>query len=99
MQVFLIVNIGMVGKAPEISLEVRKLAVGLHQYGHRLCETSQLLQLPYTCMTVSNIIKRVLQRGSVENKARIGRPKVVTDRDCCKIERLVKVNQRFFYEI
>ena len=42
-------------------IEVRKLAVDLHQYGHRLCETSQLLQLPDTCMTVSNIIKRVLQ--------------------------------------
>ena len=35
---FLFVNIGMVGKGPEISLEVRKLAVDLHQNRHRVCE-------------------------------------------------------------
>ena len=43
-------------KGPEISPEVRKLAVDLHQNGHRLCEISKLLQLSY--MTVSNIVKR-----------------------------------------
>ena len=45
-------------------------------------------------MTVSNIVKRFLQSGSVENKARSGRSKVVTDRDYHKLERLVKVNGR-----
>ena len=45
-------------------------------------------------MTVSNIVKRFLQKGSVENKARSGRPKVVTDRDYGKLKRLVKVNPR-----
>ena len=79
-------------KGPEISLEVRKLAVDLHQNGHRLCKISKLLQLSY--MTVSNIVKRFLQSGSVENKAKSGRPKVVTDRDYHKLERLVKVNRR-----
>ena len=85
------VNIDMGRKGPEISPEVRKLAVDLHQNGHRLCEISKLLQLSY--MTVSNIIKRFVQTGSVENKARSGRPKVVTDRDYRKLERLVKVNR------
>ena len=79
-------------KGPKISPEVRKLAVDLHQNGHRLCENSKLLQLSY--MTVSNIVKRFLQSGSLENKARSGRPKVVTDRDNRKLERLVKVNCR-----
>ena len=68
------------------------LAVDLHQNGHRLCEISKLLQLSY--MTVSNIVKRFSQSGSVENKARSGRPKVLTDRDYRKIGRLVKVNRR-----
>ena len=45
-------------------------------------------------MTVSNIVKRFLQSGSVENKARSCRPKVVTDRDYHKLERLLKVNRR-----
>ena len=79
-------------KGPEISPEVRNLAVDLHQNGHRLCEISKMLHLPY--MTVSNIFKRFLQSGSVENKARSGRPKIVTDRDYRKLERLVKVNRR-----
>ena len=35
-----------------------------------------------------------MQSGSVENKARSGRPKLVTDRDYRKLERLVKVNHR-----
>lgn len=79
-------------KGPEISPEVRKLAVDLHQNGHRLCEIGRLLQLPY--MTASNIVKRFLNSGSVENKARSGRPKIVTGRDYRKLERLVKVNRR-----
>ena len=64
----------------------------LNQNRHRLCDISKLLQLPY--MTVSNIVKRFLQSASVENKARSGRPRVVTDRDYRKLERLVKINRR-----
>ena len=45
-------------------------------------------------MTVSNIVKRFFQKGSVENKARSGRPTVGTDRDYGKLKRLVKVNPR-----
>ena len=78
-------------KGPEISPEVRKLAVDLHQNGHRLCEISKLLQLSY--MTVSNIVKRFLQSGYVESKARSGRPTVMTDRDYRKLERLVIVKR------
>ena len=43
----LLVNIHMGRKGPEISAEVGKLALDLHQNGHRLCEISKLLQLPY----------------------------------------------------
>ena len=45
-------------------------------------------------MAVSNIVKRFLQSGSMESKARSGRPKVVTDLEYRKLERLVKVNRR-----
>ena len=85
------VNIDMGRKGPEISHEVRKLAVDLHQNEHRLCEISRL-QLPY--MTVSNIAKIVLQCGSVENKARREWQVKSCDRDYGKLERLVKVNRR-----
>ena len=79
-------------KGPEISAEVRNLAVDLHQNGHRLFKISKLLQLSY--LTVSNIVKRFLQSGSGENKSISGRPKVVTDRDYQKLEKLVNVNRR-----
>ena len=46
-------------------------------------------------MTVTNTVKRFLQSGSVENKARSGRLKVVTDRYYRKLEGLVKVNRRY----
>ena len=60
--------------------------------GTDFVEISKLLHLSY--MTVSNIVKRILQSGSVENKARSGRPKVVTDRDYRKLERIVKGKRR-----
>ena len=47
-------------KGPEISPEVRKLAVDQRQNGHRLCEISELLQLSY--MTVSNIVKKIFAK-------------------------------------
>lgn len=39
-------------KGREISLEVRKLTVDLHQSGHRLCEKNKLLNISY--MTIAN---------------------------------------------
>ena len=64
-------------KCPEISPEVRKLAVDLHQNGHRLCDISKFSQLSY--VTVCNIVKRFLQSGSVENKARSGSWPVIVE--------------------
>ena len=45
-------------------------------------------------MTISNIVKKYRNTGSVENKKRSGRPKLVSDRDYRKLERLVKANGR-----
>ena len=45
-------------------------------------------------MTISNIVKKYMDTGSVENKKRSGRPKLVSDRDYRKLERLVKANRR-----
>ena len=82
----------MVRKGSEISQDIRKVIVDLYKNGHKVCNITKLLNLPY--MTVSNIDKRFLCSGSTENKPRSGRPKVVTDRDYSQLERLFKVNRR-----
>jgi len=79
-------------KGSEISQDIIKVIVDLYKNGHKVCNITKLLNLPY--MTVSNIVKRFLCSGSTENKPRSGRPKVVTDRDYRQLERLVKVNRR-----
>ena len=45
-------------------------------------------------MTISNIVKKYINTGSVENKKRSGRPKLVSDRDYRKLGRFVKANSR-----
>ena len=64
----------------------------LYENGHKLREISKLLSVPH--MTVSNIVKKYRNTGSVENKKRSSRPKLVSDRDYRKLERLVKANRR-----
>ena len=77
-------------KGRELSLGIKKLFVDLYQNGHKLSEIRKLLSVPY--MTISNIVKEYRNNDSVENKKRSGRPKLVSDRDYRKLERLVKAN-------
>ena len=66
--------------------------VDLYENGHKLSVISKLLSVPY--MTISNIVKKYRNTSSVENKKRSGRPKLVSDRDDRKLERLIKANRR-----
>ena len=75
----------------ELSLDIKKLVVDLYENGHKLSEISKLLSVPY--MTISNIVKKYRNTGSVEKKKRSGRPKLVSDRNYRKLERLVKANR------
>ena len=79
-------------KSRELSLDIKKLVVDLYENGHKLSEISKLLSVPY--MTISNIVRKYTNPGSVENKKRSGRPKLVSDRDYRKLESLVKANRR-----
>ena len=81
----------MGGKGRELSLD-KKLFVDLSENGHKLSEISKLLSVPY--ITISNIVKKYKNTGSVENKKRSGRPKIESDSDYKKVERLVKANGR-----
>ena len=81
-------------KGWELSLDITKLFVVLYENGHKLSETSKLLSVSY--MTISNIVKKYRNTGSAENMKRSGRPKLVSDRDYRKLERLLKANRRDF---
>ena len=43
---------------------------------------------------VTDFVRKNINTGSVENKKRSGRPKLVSDRDYTKLERLVQANRR-----
>ena len=79
-------------KGRELSLDIKKLFMELYENGHKLCEISKLLSVPY--ITISNIVKKYRNTGSVENEKRSGRLKLVSDRDYRKLEHLVKANRR-----
>ena len=79
-------------KGRELSLDIKKLVVDLYENGHKLIEISKILSQPY--MTISNIVNKYINTGSVENKKRSGRPKLASHRNYRKLERLVKANRR-----
>ena len=51
----------------------------LYENGHKVSKVSKLLSVPY--MTISNVVKKYRNTGSVQSKKRSGRPKPVSDRD------------------
>ena len=82
-------------KGRELSQDIKKLFVDLYENSHKLSEISELLSVPY--MTISNIVKKYRNNCSAENTKRSGRPKLVSDRDYRKLERLLKANSRDFW--
>ena len=76
----------------ELALDIKKLFVDLYENGHKRSETRKLLSVPF--MTISIIVKKYRNTGSVENKKKSGRPKLVSERDDRKLERSVKANRR-----
>lgn len=76
----------------ELSPEVKTIVFELYQEGHTIRGISELLQIPRS--TVGCLVKRVGERGSVENQPRSGRPALITPRDYRKLERIVKVDRR-----
>lgn len=79
-------------KGAELSPDVKTVITQLYEDGSSITRISKLLDIPRT--TVSSFIHRFLQRGTVENMERKGRPKLVTPRDYRKLERIVKTNRR-----
>ncbi|GFY05746.1 paired domain-containing protein [Trichonephila clavipes] len=68
----------MAPKTKEISLDTRKHITELHKKGKSFQEIGKILKLSFT--TVSYIVKKYLETGSVEIKPRPGGPSKLTSR-------------------
>ena len=72
----------------ELSTDMKETIMGLGQEGHSACKIAEFLSL--NRRTVSYIIKRYRERGTVENLSRSGRKKKTNVRT----DRMVKTNRR-----
>ena len=66
-------------KSAELSEEAKDLIVTLAESVHNKAEHSRLLNIPRT--TITSVLKKHQQTGSVKNKKRSGRKKTFTARD------------------
>lgn len=79
-------------KGKELTPDKKNAVLELFLKGLKPSEVCRLLEIPYS--TVFNILKKFKTSGTLENKPRSGRPKIVTDRAYRQLERLVKTNRR-----
>jgi len=59
-------------KGKEMSLDLKKVAVDLFKNGEKISDIAKVLQQPRS--TISSIIRRFRESGTVENRPRSGRP-------------------------
>ena len=82
----------MVKYRKELSTDTKEAIISLYNSGIKQSEISRRLSIAKT--TISDILKRFKQRGSVENKSRNGAQWKLTDRDTRGLIRLVRDNRR-----
>ena len=82
----------MVRDGKELSTDLKETIMGLDQEGYSACKIAEFLSL--NRRTVSYIIKRYRERGTVENLPRSGRKKKTNVRTDRLLLRMVKTNRR-----
>ena len=70
----------------------KNLIVSMIENGYKAAEISRVLGRSIS--TISQFLKRFWSRGSVENQARSGRPKIISERGQRKLSRIVKHDRR-----
>ena len=74
-------------KGKEVSLDSRQTVIKKHKGGLSIRQIAKDLLLKKS--TVHSILKKHAETGSVANKPRIGRPKMLSTRDARAIHRIV----------
>ena len=82
----------MVREGKELSTDMKETIMGLDQEGHSACKIAEFLSL--NRRTVSYIIKRYRERGTVENLSRSGRKKKTNVRTDRVLLRMAKTTRR-----
>ena len=79
-------------KKKEMSPDLKKVAVDLFKNGEKISDIARVLQQPRS--TISDIIRRFKETGTVENRMRSGRPHTMDYRDYRQLEKIVKTERR-----
>jgi transposase len=79
-------------KGKEMSPDLIKVAIDLFKNGEKISDIARVLQQPKS--TISDIIKRFREAGTVENRPRSGRPCAMDDSDYRQLEKIVKNERR-----
>lgn len=82
----------MASRGKDLSTEQKQTIVCMSKNGLSSRKISDLIGISPN--TVQKVLKRNSDRGSVENKERSGRKRLVSDRGDRDLERLVKKNRR-----
>ena len=82
----------MAPKSKELSVDVREMIINSYRENKNKAELSRIYGIPRT--TISSVIKKYQDYGTVENRGGRGRRKLFTDRDMTKLSRVVKDNRK-----
>ncbi|CAC5420358.1 unnamed protein product [Mytilus coruscus] len=78
-------------KGKELSPDLKRIAVDLFRNGEKISDIARILQKPRS--TISGIIRRFQDAGTIENRPRSGRPRAMLDRDYRQLEKIVTENE------
>jgi len=79
-------------KGKGMSPDLKKVGVDLFKNGENIADIARILQQPRS--TISDIIKRFREAGTVENRPRSGRPRAMDDTGYQQLEKIVKAERR-----
>jgi transposase len=81
----------MAGKRKQLSNDIKNMIIEMRKSGYKLQEITDTLNIPRG--TVSDVV-RFKRRGSVENKPRTGRHRLLDERDTMGLVRLVRSDRK-----
>ena len=89
------VKMGKHGK--ELTIADKQTIISMIEGGMRAGKVAEIVDRSES--TVSRFLKRYQETGNIENKHRLRRPKMITERGARKLSKIVKTDRDNLYEI